>query len=83
MSRIVTVRWCDLSAVLAWTVVVVLAALDSADGKVGLLGLWAALIAPGAATLSACAFHARRDDYQRGLDQGLQMADIVKLPQHH
>jgi len=82
MDSGVTLRWRDLAAGAAWVIVAVLAVLDSLDGRVSILGFWAVLLSGPAAVLSLLAWHSKRDCYQRGVNDGLEMGGVVRLKDH-
>jgi hypothetical protein len=78
------VHWWDVGAVGLWAAVLVLAVADSLDGRIGVEGFWALLLAPLAAVCTLFAVQRREaaQEYARGLSAGLETAGIVKLPAH-
>lgn len=81
MDRQWSFRGWDAAAVGAW---IVTAIMVGVGWGWQLVAVWDAPVAAVAAILTCRAWAGRRAhaDYQRGLDDGLAMADVVRLREH-
>lgn len=79
-----TVHWWDIAGLVLWFVIITLAVMDSLDGRLGVDGMWAMIMAPMATGFSLVTLRRRetRTTYERGVANGLEAAGIVHLVEH-
>lgn len=77
-------RWIELFAGLAWATAIVLGVKASGVPHWGACALWAVLCSQAATVLTAIAWHGYNNarQRQRGIDEGLAMANIIKLGEY-
>ena len=77
-------RWIELFAGCAWLAAIVLGVRASGLSHWGACALWAVMCSQAATVLTAIAWHGYNNTRirQRGIDEGLAMANIVRLGEY-
>lgn len=77
-------RWVELFAALAWIAAVALGVAASGMPHWGPQAMWCVVVSQLAVLLTSVAWHGHRacEERQRGINEGLAMANIIKLGEH-